>query len=276
MAVRALPATLPRINWWYAGLLILNVGIVAATLYEIPRYADWKVIERAARLAGNPELYAPAYTGTWVWSPVAAYAVKVMIPLGVELWRLVLIAAALAMPTWTLRAVVIVSWPFWADFANGNVLTVIFLAAVWAMRGSTVGTFAFFTFALLRPMPLLAPMCLWLVVNRPEWRLRVAAMFVIHVGLVVWTGLGDEWVGTLLSGGSELQTSGYNLGPTRWLGYWWLVGGIPLGLWLYTKGRVGWAGLAISPYIWSYYLFWLLPEVNRRAMQEPRLTEPRP
>jgi hypothetical protein len=65
-----------------------------------------------------------------------------------------------------------------------------------------------------------------------------------------------------------LQAAGYNLGPSRWLGYWWLLAGVPLGAWLYWRGKVGWAGLAISPYVWSYYLLWTLPWVN------PRYSEP--
>jgi hypothetical protein len=182
--------TVPRVNWWYASLLILNVGMVAATLYEFPRYADWKVIERAAGLAGTPELYDLAGTGTWVWSPLAAYAVKLIVPLGVDVWRLVLIGAALALPSWPARLVVLVSWPFWADLANGNILTVIFCAAVWTMRGSTLGTWAYLNLALLRPMPLLAPLCLWVFVRRPEWRWRIVGLTAVHLALIGWTGLG--------------------------------------------------------------------------------------
>lgn len=262
---------LPRINWWLAALLIANAGIVAATLYEFPRHADWRIIERAAGLAGSPELYRLAYTETWVWSPVAAYAVKLIVPLGVDLWRAVLVACALAMPTWTMRAVVLVSWPFWSDLAMGNVLTLIFLSAVWAMRGSALATWAFFAFALLRPMPLLAPMAWWILVNRPEWRLRLAALFAVHVVLVAWTGLGPEWIEAILTVGPQLQSSGYNLSPSRFVGYWWLVAGIPLGAWLFSRGRVGWAGLAISPYVWSYYLLWTLPWVN--SASRPRASE---
>jgi hypothetical protein len=35
--------------------------------------------------------------------------------------------------------------------------------------------------------------------------------------------------------------------------------------WLTCKGLVGWAGLALSPYVWPYYLlFGLLPRSDRK------------
>jgi len=48
-------------------------------------------------------------------------------------------------------------------------------------------------------------------------------------------------------------------GPPAWLGSAWLLIGVPLGAWLTWRGRVGWAGLAISPYwLMPYYLMLLL------------------
>jgi hypothetical protein len=247
---------------------IVNAILVAQTVAgETPRATDWHIMERAAALAGNPMMYAPAGASTFVWSPVAAYPLQLVEPLGVWGWRAVLVAAALAMPTWRLRLLVLVSWPFWTDWANGNLLTLVFLAAVYAWRGSRLGTPAFFALCLLIPRPLLAPMALWIVWKRPEWRWPVFGMTVAHAALVLWTGLGPEWIGTILHVGPELIDSTYNRSPTRELGYLWLLVGVPLGAWLFWRGRPGWAGLAISPYVWAYYLFWLLPEVNRQRRQ---------
>lgn len=48
----------------------------------------------------------------------------------------------------------------------------------------------------------------------------------------------------------------------------WFLIGLPLGVWLFLRGRVEWSGLAISPYIWAFYFFWLLPVVNRPPAEE--------
>jgi hypothetical protein len=244
-------------------LIVNGLAVVVTVVGETPRASDWGIMERAARLAGTAELYDPAGMATYVWSPVAAFALQAIQPLGVWLWRAILVAAALALPSWRLRLIVLISWPFWADWAHGNLVTLIFLAAVYAWRGSRGGTAAFFLFAMLIPRPLLAPMALWIVWNRPEWRVPFGAMFAVHGFLVLWTGLGSDWVMTLLHVGPELVDSLYNRSPTREIGYWWMLVGIPLGASLFWRGRVGWAGLAISPYVWSYYLFWALPELNR-------------
>jgi hypothetical protein len=264
-------------------IVILNMAFVVwVVMTETPKATDWEIMERAAALAGSPDLYETrgAFSGafTFVWSPVAAYALQVVVPLGVWAWRVILVGGALAMPTWRLRLLMLVSWPFWTDWANGNLLTLIFLTAVYAWRGSRIGTLAFFAFALLIPRPLLAPMGLWILWKRPEWRWPFAGMFVVNALLVLSTGLGSDWIRTLLQIGPQLIDAGYNFGPSRVIGDWWLVIGLPLGVWLFWRGRVGWAGLAISPYVWAYYLFWLLPEVNRRQVirNQSQATHDRP
>lgn len=252
---------------------IVNGYLVAMALFVEPlRATDWRIMERAAQMAGSPELYELRGIDTFVWSPVSAYALKVLEPLWFEAWQVVIVMAALAMPTWRLRLLVLVSWPFWHDWIFGNLLTLIFLASVYAWRGSRVGTVAFFAFALLIPRPLLVPMLVWILWKRPEWRWPFAAIFVLHALLVLWSGLGAEWIATLAHVGPGLIDLPVNRGPSRILGYWWFVIGVPLGTWLFFRGRVGWAGLAISPYVWSYYLFWLLPEVNRVPDSGPRRT----
>ena len=263
-----------RVNWWLVGLLILNVALAAGTFAGLQHGGDWAVLERAAREAGTPELYTDRNTGTFVWSPVAAYVLQAVVPMGFEWWRVVLIGSAMAMPTWPLRIGVLLSWPFWTDFTTGNLLTVIFLAAVWAWRGSRVGTAAFFALAVLIPRPLFIPMVLWIIWKRPGWRLPAVGMFTIHAVLVLWTGLGFEWIQTVLSTSAELQSIPLNLSPTRFLGYWWWVVGLPLGAWLFWRGHVGWAGLAISNYVWIYYLYWALPWVNGLGLRDPEPARP--
>lgn len=245
-------------------LIVANVlWSVAFVLVEGSLARDWRVLELAAARAGTAALYQYDAQTTYVWSPVAAYPLQLVVPLGVTMWRALLIVAALALPTWRLRAFVLVSIPFWADMSTGNLTILLFVAAVWALRGSTVGTLAFFALALLIPRPLLVPTGLWILWKRPGWRWPVALMFVANAGLVWWTGLAGTWAETALRIGPELLPDLSNLSLSRFLGLWWLVLGIPLGAWFFFRGRVGWAGLAISPYIWPYYLYWLMPEANR-------------
>jgi hypothetical protein len=70
---------------------------------------------------------------------------------------------------------------------------------------------------------------------------------------VLATGLGGAWL-TQLFGSTEMVGSVFNVGPTAVVGLWWLLVGIPLGAWLFWRGRVGLAGLAVSPYLLPYYL----------------------
>lgn len=274
-----------RIALLIALAIVNGVLVVRTVLGETLLATDWGVIQRAATLAGDPKLYTPRGTITFVWSPLAAYPLQLLAPISVWVWRVVLIGAALAMPTWRLRVLVLVSWPFWTDWTSGNLVTIIFLTAVYAWRGSRVGTVAFFALALLIPRPLLLPMAAWILWKRPEWRWPMAMMFFGNAVLVWWTGLGPEWIATLLHAGPDLMAFSFNRGPTKFFGYTWFLIGVPLGLWLFLRGRVGWAGLAISPYIWGFYFFWLLPEVNRprerdgvggtaRALRQPK--PPRP
>jgi hypothetical protein len=63
----------------------------------------------------------------------------------------------------------------------------------------------------------------------------------------------------LLASSGEIGNQ-QNVGPTRLLGPAWLLIGIPLGLWLTLKGRLGLAGMALSPYLFPHYYLALLWE----------------
>jgi hypothetical protein len=249
-----------RIAALWTALGIANLWFLSWTVAEMVltySAADWGVIERAARLAGTAELYAPRGTSTFMWSPLAAHLMQLVVPVGLAAWRLLHFAWTLALPTWRLRLLVLVSWPFWLDVSTGNFLTLIFLTAVWAHRGSRIGTVAYFALALLIPRPLLVPLGLWILWQRPTWRVPLA--------VVVASGFGPTWVLSVLSVSPDLQSFLFNVSPSRWLGNAWLLVGIPLAGWLTWKGLVGWAGLALSPYVWPYYLlFGLLPRSDRK------------
>lgn len=243
--------------------LLLNARLILSAVFTYPDAVDWGIINRAVGLAGDPELYAPRGSYTFVWSPVAAYALQLITPLGLTVWRIVTVACALAMPTWPSRALLVISGPFWFDFANGNITTFILFLAAWAVRGSRLATAGFIVVALLIPRPLFIPLLLWILWNRPTWRLPFVALFLVHGGLVLATGLGETWWSAVMSVGPLLQEGALNLGPTRWVGMWWFLVGIPLAVWLAYRRQVGLAGLALSPYVWPYYLLFAVPDVNR-------------
>lgn len=274
MQVHPLRRPLPAINWPLALLATFNLALsLMAIVYFDPH--DWGVLAYAAEHAGEPILYAergPLGTRTFMWSPLAAHALTAVVPLGLLGWRLVLVAAALAMPTWPGRLLVLASWPFWTDITNGNALTLVFVAAVWALRGSNIGTFAFLGLALLIPRPLLLPAVAWIVWQRPEWRWPFLGMVAANVIGVASTGLGPEWITALFATGAGLQDIPLNLGPTQFLGYWWMIVGIPLGVGLFLRGHVGWAGLAISNYVWIYYLYFAFPQVNGLRLRDPGIS----
>jgi hypothetical protein len=269
----ALPAVrtyrLPPLHvaaFWTA-IIVANVWFLSWTLAEMvltDSAADWHIITHAAQVAGTAALYADQGPATFPWSPLAAWLLIPVSALGLTGWRLLHVAAALALPSWPMRLLVLASWPFWFDVSLGNVLTFCLLAAAWALRGSRVATFAFFALTLLVPRPLMLPIAAWLLWKRPEWRLPFLGMAVVAAGGVLATGLADDWLRELLAHGSRMYDWTFNVAPSRWIGAWWLLAGIPLAGWLTWKGRVGLAALAVSPYLLPYYLMLPVLEVERR------------
>jgi hypothetical protein len=249
-------------------LAIANVWFTAWTIAEMAltySAADWSVIVRAAALAGSPDLYRDGGPATYPWSPLLAYAFLAIAPMGLVAWRLLHIAAALALPTWRLRLLVLVSWPFWFDFSLGNVLTFVFLAAVWALKGSRIAIVLLFVLVVLFPRPVALPVIVWILWRRPQWRLPFAAVAIASVLGAGLTGLADDWVHELLIHGSRMTDWLFNVGPSRLIGLWWLPIGLTLSIWLTWRGRLGWASLAVSPYLLPYYLMFGFLEIAPRT-----------
>lgn len=276
MNVRALPApstwTLPPLPvaalWLTLGLA--NVWFGSWTLAEMlltDSAADWAILS------------APDYAANYRWSPLLIPVLEIVTMMPLLAWRLLHVVAALAMPTWPMRLLVLASWPFWFDVSLGNVLVFLVLAAAWALRGSTLAAVAFLALTLLIPRPLMIPVAAWLLWRRPDLRLPFLGLAAVLGAATLATGLTGEWVAVLFGSTSEIEWM-FNVGPSRWLGAWWLLLGIPLAVWLTWKGRVGLASLAVSPYLLPYYLlFGLLhvepiahqaaPELGRRVVERP-------
>src|SRR5437773_1431150 len=107
-------------------------------------------------------------------------------------------AAALALPDRRLALLTLVSWPFWFDFATGNVMVGVLLLAVYALRGSRLAALGFLAMTLLVPRPLMLPVAAWLLWKRPDLRWSALALLVAHSVGVLAVGWGGEWLGRLV------------------------------------------------------------------------------
>jgi len=100
----------------------------------------------------------------------------------------------------------------------------------------------------------MVPLLAWILWRRPEWRLPFIGVAVLAVVTAIPTGYLSNWIGSLLGSGAGEISNDFNLSPSRFLGPAWLLVGVPLAGWLTLRGRVGWATMAISPYLLPYYV----------------------
>jgi hypothetical protein len=236
-----------------AALFVVNLAQVAESVIYWrnagPEAADdWNVLVAAGRLA---DPYAvPGYR----WSPAATWLLPGITGLGLTAWRLLHLAALAAFGDWRIGVLLFVSFPFWADFVGGQILTFVALAAWWAYRGNRIAGVAFLLIAILVPRPLMFPLLGWLLWKRPWMRSWFVGLVVVHAGVVLVGGLGPEWIERLGSTlGSEIAHH-ENLSPSRWIGIAWLPVAALLATYLTYRGRMGLASLAASVYLFPYYL----------------------
>jgi len=277
-AVDSRPALTRPMYWLRLGIAALAVGLLAAVnIYLVGRSigeilggavaVDWEQYVEASRRLDSRSLYAVTDTYAYHYSPVLAQVFGPLSWLMTTGWRLLHIAAALAMPTWPLRLLTLASWPFWYDLETGNVLAFVVLTAAWALRGNHIAIAAYLGLLILVPRPLMVPVAAWILWKRPEWRIAFGIAFAAHLVVVVATGWADDWLVALLAAGGDVAIPS-NVGPSRFIGTLpWLAIGLPLGAWLTIRGRLGLASLAASPYWLPYYLLMLVLEV--RDLQLP-------
>lgn len=250
-------------------VIVLNALLVANQLsiilagYPGADLIDYRIASERVFSGG---LYASDGVYNFRYSPVAAYLFVPIRFVDPAIWRGLHVVGALALPTWPMRLLLLASWPFAFDLQLGNLMTFILLAGAWGLRGNRPAALIFLALALLAPRPLVLPIAAWLLWRQPGLRWPFVAIFVVHAGLVLLSGWGDEWIGRLLTSTDEVE-SAFNIGPSALVGAWWLLLGVPLGVWLFLRGRVGLAGLAITPYVLPYYLMVALLELPllRRA-----------
>jgi hypothetical protein len=264
------------------GLVALSVALTLRHVVLSPDRIlvpfDWIQFELATQKLDGSSLYVWEYQGSFEYSyrysPLFAYVMVPFVALGLTIWRLLHLAVLVFLP-WRVVLITLIAWPFWEDVNHGNVMTFALVFGWLAIAGSRWATGAYFALALLVPRPLMLPLFVWLLWRRPEWRLPVVAMTVAFAALTLATGEADAFVGALLRSDDMLGFP-RNFGPSRWLGLWWLVIGIPLAAWLTWKHRVGWASLAVSPYLLPYHFIMVLlesaPLPGRNPPGEPLMT----
>lgn len=276
------PLTRP-LGWrpllWAAALpvAVLNCALAANTIahaFYNPPFDYLVFVDAAERVwAGSSSPYRGSTP--FIWSPRAAYPLIVLDWIGPDVWRLLHVVAAFAFPTWTQRLLVLALYPFWFDVNTGNIMVFVALVAVYAMRAQRWAGWTFLGLTLLMPRPLMLPIAAWLLWKQPEYRVGFAALVVAHGVAVLATPWWAEWIETMLFSGGRLDNI-FNIGPGRLLGTWWLLAGVPLGWWLFRRGQVGWAGLAISPYVLPQYLLIALASSRQRHAVEGDVAEAGP
>lgn len=203
------------------------------------------------------------------WSPPAAWIwATAVVPMGLPLWQALHLGALVLLRDWRVILLALVSWAFWQDLANGNVMTFVLVSAWWALRGNSVGTLAFLALSVLVPRPLMLPVLAWLLVQQPRARLWFPLLAVLVIGLALASGQMGDWMGRTLITGREELDSIWNIGPSRIIGPIWIPVGLVLAAALAWRGWLGIASVVIGPYLFPYYLLMGLLDV-------PRLVSPR-
>jgi hypothetical protein len=277
------PRGLPPL-WLSAVILALalaNIYYTTFTIIELiayPSAVDWNTVAEAAnRIHLGQDPYAFAFgPDSFRWSPVAAWIFVPISWLGPMVWRILHVAAALALPDRRLALLTLVSWPFWFDFATGNVMVGVLLLAVYALRGSRLAALGFLALTLLIPRPLMLPVAVWLLWKRPDLRWPALALVIAHTLGVFLVGWGIPWLHRLTEVAPGDMGIPFDVGPSRIIGSVWVPIGLALAAWLTWRGRLGWASLAASPYWLPYYLMMPLLEIRRwylRPMPVPERTD---
>lgn len=243
------------------------IGMAQTTLWLVRHGAangDW---DNLARLTVSDPYSVAAFR----WSPPAAWLwATLVVPIGLVAWQLLHLVALALMRDWRVVLLGLVSWPFWQDLANGNLMILVVLCAWWALRGNRVAAIGFVALSVLVPRPLMLPVLGWLLVRRPETRIWFAVIAVAVVGTSALAGQLDSWIDrTLVTAPQEMSVI-WNIGPSRILGSAWIPIGAVLAALFAWRGWLGTASVMISPYLFPYYLLMLLLDVPRALDRRAR------
>lgn len=266
---RARPRKLRWRPMFVGGWLILNAILltmpVTIALLAMPH--DWIVWEQVPQRWEDGRLYDvdfPRYY--FVFAPLAGWLfATVIVPLGYAVWWSIHLALVPLLRDWKLIALTVLSVPFWIDTMIGSTVVFALVTGIWAIRGSRLGAIAYLAVFLLMPRPLHLPLATWLLWRQPNVRVPFVILVALLTVTTVATGYTLDWFRALTWLGDNNYDNPANLSPTRLIGSAWLVVGIPLAAWLTWRGRVGLAGLALTPYGGASYLLMLLWEWPRAS-----------
>jgi hypothetical protein len=266
MTSLALPLPLLRRALIGAGIILLiaaNVVGLATIVIDHQRAFDWDNYVEAARRFPLGTLYHWQYPYGYHYAPQLAPVLGLLTLAGLPAWRVAHFVALAALPSRRLALVLLISYPFWDDVNTGNLMIFVFVAAAWAFRGNRVATVVYLVLCCLIPRPIMFPLLGWILWQRPGWRWPFVGILVAVVLTAIPTGYLADWAGSFFASGAKDIANDFNLSPSRFIGAAWLIIGVPLGVWLTYRGRLGWASMAISPYLLPYWVQMLGLEMLR-------------
>lgn len=235
--------------------VLVNVILTVGAVTVGPEAAqDWAIF----RSLDPANLYAQPESIPFVWSPPAGWLMVGVVQIGYWPWLAAHIAVLLLLRSPLLVALVLASYGFWFDATQGNTLTFSLVAGMLALGGSRWASLAYLALFVLMPRPLLIPLAIWLLWKRPELRWPFVGMVGVVGALTIASKQAVEWLTTMLA----YRGPDFTFGVTDLLGPFWLIVGVPMAAWLTWKGRVGWAGILVSPYVLPQYIVWPLTELT--------------
>lgn len=246
-------------------MLLLPITFVLLSPPQAGIWHDWMIWQQVSERVAEGRLYEPAGGYYFVFSPLAGWILAAIVPLGYPLWWSLHLGVLPLLRDWRLIVLTTLSVGFWIDTMIGSTVTFIFIAGVVALRGSRTGSLIYLALFLLMPRPVHLPLAAWLVWRRPELRWPFAGLLAVVAGTTVASGYTFNWLENLLWVGQNNYGNPGNFSPTRVFGGGWLVLGVPLAIALTVKGKVGLAGLAMTPYLGAPYLLNALWDLTARA-----------
>jgi hypothetical protein len=239
-----------------------TIGLYTVVI-DHQRAYDWDIYVEAARRFPLGTLYDWHEPYFYRYAPQLAPVFGIVSVMGLGAWRAAHFLALALLPSRRLGLLLLISYPFWFELWSGNIVTFVLLAGAWAYRGNAFATGAYLALCVLVPRPIMLPLLAWILWQRPGWRLPFAGMAVLALLTALPTGYRPTWIASLFASGASEMSNDFNLSPSQIVGVWWLGIGLPLAVWLTIRGRLGWASMAISPYLLPYYVQMLGLELVR-------------
>lgn len=234
--------------------VVANLIGLGTVLVDHGRAFDWENYREAAHRFPLGTLYDWQHPYFYRYAPQLAPLLGFLTGLGLPVWRVAQFLALAALPSRRLALLLAVSYPFWFDVTTGNLMVFVLLAAAWAYRGNGAATVVYLALCVLVPRPIMLPLLAWILWQRPSWRLAFVGIVVAGIATALPTGYLAEWMGTIFKAGADELGNDFNLSPSHLIGAWWLLIGTPLAVWLTARRHLGWASMAISPYLLPYYV----------------------